>query len=195
MNDLTSVRSPLAASWASARGEGLRLLLKNDCAVINLETEKRLTSRIELMGCLYLQTIAMAAGFDCQSPLQDQDGIDYSVQSQSGYRPRIDFQVKCTTTISSRTGDHFSFRLKRKHYDKLRLRVIQPRFLLVVLIPDRPDKWLTQSQRRLGLRSCGFWRSLAGEPAAPGETISVRVSYDQVLTPESIHSLMTSAAL
>jgi len=65
------------------------------------------------------------------------------------------------------TATHFSYAFRGIHqYDRLRQNNGEPHRLLVVLVlPNNPDEWLTCSPEALLLKKAAYWVSLYGAPA------------------------------
>lgn len=154
------------------------------------EDELPLNERKAIFGVVYLRAVAAVAGYGAGVPESDYDSVDLIVSSKEGKRHRLEFQVKCTAAELPQ-GDDFPFRLEKKNYDELRIDTITPRLLLVVLVPDEPEAWLRQSERRMNLRRSGYWLSLRGLDESPGQSsITVRVPRVNLLTPSALRALM-----
>jgi hypothetical protein len=103
----------------------------------------------------------------------------------------LEFQVKCTAQAVP-DGSDLGFELSKKNYDDLRVGTVIPRLLFVLTIPEQPEDWLHQSERRMVLRRSGYWASLRGLPDLPNTTtITVRIPRSHLLTPEALRSLMS----
>lgn len=159
--------------------------------------ELPLSERKGLVGIVYLQAVAALAGYDCTAPRSDYDSIDAIVSSRTGVRPKLEFQVKCTSVDLAPDAVDFPFNLPVKTYDDLRLKeVIVPRYLLVVVVPEAPGDWIRLNERRLNLRRCGYYASLRDRPATPNlHSVTVRMHRANQLTPGALGSLMRSAVL
>ena len=85
---------------------------------MNLEMQKEQFSRA------YVQAIAATAGFAWSTMSVDDDSIDLTLHQRRGRglisSPRIDLQLKCTAAETP-IAEHFSFKLKMKNYDDLRV--------------------------------------------------------------------------
>jgi hypothetical protein len=145
--------------------------------------------RKRLLGIVYLCGVAAAAGYGADVPSSDYDSIDLIVSSRVGKRHRLEFQVKCTSATLD--GEDFGFALPKKNYDDLRADVIIPRFLFVLIVPENIGDVLRQSERRMNFRRCGYWLSLRSLDDSPNTTsVTVRVPRQNVLTPQTLRSLM-----
>ena len=86
----------------------------------------------------------------------------------------------------------FSYPLKIKNYDDLRLTNIQvPRILVVVLVPSDISQWLNYSDTQTIFRYGGYWTSLRGLPPTKNkETVSISIPEQNRLTSDSLTTLM-----
>ncbi|MGB5833279.1 MAG: DUF4365 domain-containing protein [Thiohalocapsa sp.] len=151
--------------------------------------------RKERFSLAYIGAVAARAGFDLVEPKVDRDSVDGALMSHAGRRPRIEFQAKATARDVLGETD-ISYALSIKNYDDLRADVIIPRLLIVVLLPDNEDAWLSHSEEELVLRHCGYWCSLAGEPETDSTTsVTVRIPRTQRFEPAALQSLMHNANL
>ena len=89
----------------------------------------------------------------------------------------------------------FSFALKRKNYDDLRMTdLIAPRILVVVVVPDKTDDWIDMRPEEMALRHRAYWMSLAGFPDSPNQTsVTINVPTSQAFTVQSLNELMEKA--
>jgi hypothetical protein len=152
--------------------------------------ELPLNARKGVLGVVYLRAVAVAAGYVASPPESDYDSIDLVVSSRIGKRHRLEFQVKCTAAPLLQ-GDDFGFELPKKNYDDLRIDTVIPRLLLVLVVPGDAEKWIRQTERRMNLRHCGYWKSLRGLGDSPNSSsVTVRIPRSNVLTPLALRSLM-----
>jgi hypothetical protein len=180
-----------ATDFAWAKGLVLcRSLIPLAIAMLNPE-ELPLSERKRLFGVTYLRALAAVAGYGASVPESDFDSVDLALSSRQGKRFGLDFQVKCTADITP-YEDNFAFELKKKNYDNLRVDTVNPRLLFVVIVPEETSAWLRQNEKRMNLRRCGYWTSLRGSEALPNiSSVTVRVPYTNLLTPETLQRLMT----
>jgi len=152
--------------------------------------ELPLHERKRLFGVVYLRAVAAAAGYGADVPDSDYDSIDLVVSSRLGKRQRLEFQIKCTAEALSESHD-FGFELSKKNYDDLRVDTVIPRLLFVLVVPEKIEDWLRQTERRMNLRRCGYWKSLQGLRDLPNtNSVTVRIPRSNLLTPETLRSLM-----
>jgi hypothetical protein len=121
-------------------------------------------------GEAFVKTIATAAGLTAQKLEEDDYLIDLMVGHPGGrgglISPMIGVQVKSTRKARV-SGGTVTYGLKSKYYNELAKPAVEwslPTFLVVVLVPDEPDKWADVTDERLLLRRAGYWKCLHGEP-------------------------------
>ena len=152
-----------------------------------------LNHRKERFSLAYISAVAARAGFDLVEPRVDVDSIDGTLISHTGRRPRIEFQAKATARDVV-GAEAITFPLSVKNYDELRAEVIIPRLLILVVLPEREEDWLTHSEDSLILRHCGYWLSLAGEPERGNTTtVTVKIPRHQRFDPIALDALMHKA--
>ena len=128
----------------------------------------------EQLSGAYVRAVIFRAGYRLDLPVVDDHGIDGTVGSYSGGVNRVDFQLKSTTDYEIRDG-FIIYDLRVEDYNRLVREDDLPRVLVLFLMPDDPDQWLTQTQEELCLRKCAYWVSLMGM-APSGNRSTVRVS-------------------
>ena len=143
----------------------------------------------------YIEAVASRAGQVVAETKVDIDSVDGVFASDSGRRPRVEFQAKATSRDVVR-GDNIHFPLSIKNYDDLRLDAINPRILIVLLMPDSIDEWLSQTDDELCLRHCAYWMSLKGEPESGNTSnITVRVPLTNMFNSEQLIDMMQKTNL
>lgn len=154
-----------------------------------------LNQRKEQFSKAYVQAVASVAGFSATTPAVDDDSIDLFVSGRGREgtvaSPRLELQAKGRGTDSG-IGEHFSYDLKLKNYEDLRLtNFLVPRILVVVLVPASVEYWLEQSEKRLSMKHCGYWVSLRGmEKKDNKNTVAVHVPRANLFTVETLASIM-----
>lgn len=147
-------------------------------------------------GAAYVHTIAAGAGFgvEVSGPVRDAAGIDLTVVARPpGARRRareLHLQVKCTA--HGLEDDAVAVDLPIKNYDELRDPNVQvPMVLVVVLVPESPVDWLSQTESELIARRCAWWMNLAGMPPRDvRHSVRIRVPRSQIFTPDALASMM-----
>jgi hypothetical protein len=151
----------------------------------------------EQFSYAYIYAVASTPGYSFQiaaKPL-DFDGIDIILAGGSGggiiRYPRLELQVKCTS-LDLVSNDIIRYPLPLKNYNELRVENVQtPRILAIVVVPDNPDNWLTQSRQELCLRYCGYWVSLRGQPPTQNQTsVTISIPQQNIFNVEDLKTLM-----
>ena len=150
----------------------------------------------ELFSIAYIRAVTAVSGYQVNRPELDFDSVDGVLASSERRRARIEFQAKATSRDVLK-GENIRFPLKMKNYDDLRPPVDEitvPRILIVVLVPQEPEDWLTQTHDELCLRHCGYWLSLEGRPEVPNtNTITVSIPTSNIFDSSQLRDLMTKA--
>lgn len=142
----------------------------------------------------YLYAVAARAGYTYQRGAQpDRNSVDAIVESGEEYKPKLEFQLKSTSSPNV-SEDGLRFRLSAKNYDDLReVPRICPMILVVLELPQNRDEWLDCDGEGLTMRRRAWWLSLADEPPTDAQTKTVMLPQSQLLTPDSIKDLMARA--
>jgi hypothetical protein len=71
-----------------------------------------------------------------------------------------------------------------------------PRIVVLMVLPESPEDWLTVSADALIARRCARWTSLYGAPeTANTGTTTVRFGVDRVLTPKALREIARRVAV
>lgn len=149
------------------------------------------TAQQEGFGDAFLLAVAGVAGCAVSLRRPDDDSIDWTLSCKLARRPKLDVQMK-TTSTGDGGGDDIRYPLKMKNYKDLILtNVLAPRILVLVALPANMEEWLSLTAEQLVLRRCGYWVSLAGKPESANETsVTISVPRENLLTPEAVHWMM-----
>ncbi|HEY0076119.1 MAG TPA: DUF4365 domain-containing protein [Abditibacteriaceae bacterium] len=129
--------------------------------------------------------------------LEDNAGIDATVtvwlpeNGDDWEEFDIKFQLKATKLPPVETETHYSYSLKKAHYDQLRKpRLVSQRILVVLFLPPNFDQWLTHSHEQLLLRRSAYWVSLNGAAPSTNDTSqTVYLPKNQPFSPQSLRDL------
>ena len=147
--------------------------------------------QMEQRSLVVVRAVAVDAGYQVVRPDPDDDSVDGILMARFGRRRRIEFQAKSTARNIIR-GDSLRFPLPIKNYDELRLVSWTPRILVVALMPDEPEPWLSQTNDELCLHSSVYWVSLADMPAVSNTvTVTVPIPTDHVFDRAQLDAMMS----
>ena len=125
-------------------------------------------SRISLA---YVNALASWAGYEIQETVVDLDSVDCRIAGRHDHDadvkicdPTIYLQVKATSKYKISNDNSMHFKTDIRTYNNLRKRVRNPRFLVVLLLPEDPALWIEQDQERMISRKCAYYHSLDGHP-------------------------------
>ena len=150
--------------------------------------------QMEQFSIAYVRAIAACAGYRIGTVYPDLDSMDGILVSDSGRRPRIEFQLKATSQEILRNGT-LHFPLPINNYNDLRTEDPRiPRILIVVLIPEELDNWLSQTDEELCMRHCAYWTSLRSRPTVPNSSsVTVHIPLTNMFNKEELTDLMDEA--
>lgn len=140
-----------------------------------------------------ISAIAADAGVSVVMSSFDARGVDGVLIGSFGHRSRIEFQVKATARDIQR-GDSLRLPITVREYDQLRMNSQVPRILIVALMPDESEPWLSQSDEGLRLHSNVYWVSLADlPPVSNAATVTVSIPTANVFDRVQLEAMMDRA--
>jgi hypothetical protein len=156
----------------------------------------------EELSYAYLHAIAAKAELSCQKVDKDRDSIDARVSgagftdSSLSVSPRLEVQLKATELLDLNADDsEVPFALPLKNYKDLRAQRTVPAILVVLSLPDDPERWLEASEESLVTRNCALWHDLSGAPETSNTTSkTVHIKRTNLLTPDSLYEIMENVA-
>lgn len=143
----------------------------------------------ERLSLVYIQSIASRCGYCYGDPSLDRDSIDISISAGGNMRPKIDFQLKATSSPQWQ-GDEVAFSLSRKNYDDLSAKRQTPIYLGLLVLPNDSAQWLQWSEEELIIKNCIYWLSLKDFPPISTERKTVKLPKNQVLNCKSMRELI-----
>ncbi len=154
----------------------------------------------EQFSIAYVQAIAAQLGLKSSFEVVDDDSVDISFKG-TGFKggksrnPMIEVQMKCTSQDVVK-GDVIKYALKIKNYNDLRGEdVTVPRYLMLLIVPDKPEDWSKFCEKGITLYNHCYWASLRYMPATKNTTsVSVELSIEHKVTDESLMRLMVMAS-
>lgn len=151
----------------------------------------------EELSLAYVRAVACRAGFAVEEIRKDRDSVDVTVRARGPlsedatlFSPALDVQLKATVLDPVPDGE-LPFDLPVKNFNDLAHRCLIPRILVVFVMPESVDQWLSWSEEALVLRRGAYWLSLHGrEPTPNTSTQRVALPRHQVFEPNSLRKLL-----
>jgi len=131
---------------------------------------------MEELSLVYVRAVASRAGFAVEQIRRDRDSIDLLVLARGPlgggvvHSPMLSVQLKSTALDLAEGATEFPFDLKVKNYNDLVPATAIPRVLVVFLLPEAEDRWLSWTEEALVLRRSAYWLSLCGRPITANES-------------------------
>lgn len=115
----------------------------------------------ELFSIAYFQAIVATAGYNIATYVYDRDSVDFMIIYQD--EPCLGVQLKCTAHDDYQRNLVIPFDLNQKNYNDLCGDTTLPRLLIVMIVPQKKQHWLSQTESALSLHYGAYWHSLRGE--------------------------------
>jgi hypothetical protein len=143
------------------------------------------------LSIAYVHAIAAHAGYTCgEPPGPDRDSVDIQIAAGGAMRPKLDLQLKATTLLAD-AGDSFSYKLKIKNYNDLRIETQTPRLLVVLDLPRNREEWLRVTVEELIIRRAAYWISLRGRPNVDNSaSVTIRLPKQNIFDVSALGALM-----
>jgi hypothetical protein len=155
----------------------------------------------EQLSLAYVRAVASSCGFAVEHRTIDRDGVDLSVHAKGKLLPEsrllspaIHLQAKASIN-AVRVGDWVRYDLEAKNYKLLTGTYGEPRYLLLLQLPQDNNDWLSWSAEELVLRRTAWWASFSGAPEISNtSTTRVWIPSSQVFSPASVRNLLELAS-
>jgi len=161
-----------------------------------------ITTQKEEFSYAYISSVASVAGYSFQIAPRPLDlvGVDVTitglVSPGSRRRRRLDLQLKCTSqNLLDNEGIRYPQEIK--NYNELRNTNPHddPLLLVVVLVPEKVEHWLQQTETELCLKRCAYWGSLRGQAKSTNQTnVIVYLPRQNVFSVDALKTLMQRIA-
>lgn len=152
---------------------------------------------MEELSLVYVRAVASRAGFAVEEVRRDRDSVDLHILARGSlaggvmHSPALAVQLKATALDLPEGALGFPFDLKVKNYNELVPQTAIPRVLVVFLLPEAEDRWLSWTEDALVLRRSAYWLSLGGRPATTNDaTARVHLTRAQVFDGAGIRGLL-----
>jgi hypothetical protein len=142
----------------------------------------------EQMSVAYMNAVVAHAGFTVGTWNVDKDGVDMTLRDGG---LMVDLQVKCSASPTQNANGDYTYQLDSATYDKLRdINRSAPGYLVLVVVPEQVQHWVTYSPTDLLLACHGYWARLQGRTdAATGATKAVRLPKTQAVSPHALGAM------
>lgn len=152
----------------------------------------------EALGQAYVRAVIAKAGFNFAKDEFDY-GLDGTIKEvdqrgdgryfDTGFG--INFQLKSTSAVSF-SDNEVIYDLESKNYNDLIIETTTwPNILVLFVLPEDEENWLSVTSDRLVIKQCAWWCSLEGLPPTPNNTPKrIRIPNNQVFSPSALKELM-----
>jgi hypothetical protein len=161
-----------------------------------------ITTQKEEFSYAYISAVVSVAGYSFQIAPRPLDlvGVDVTitglVSPGSRRRTRLDLQLKCTSQ-DLLDNEGIRYPLEIKNYNELRNTNLDddPLLLVVVLVPEKVEDWLQQTETELCLKRCAYWVSLRGQASSTNQSnVTVYLPRQNVFSVDALKTLMQRIA-
>ena len=155
--------------------------------------------RQDLYSMAYVRAVIAAAGFNYSKSELDRNSDDLHIEHKvsDGFIPhygRLVVQVKCTYACSIGDDNAIHFPLAIRTYEHLRSIEIEPRILVVVLVPkpaSPTEPWIECVNQHTVFRYRAYWKNLMGaESSTNQDSVTVIIPSGNSFDVESVGRLM-----
>jgi Domain of unknown function (DUF4365) len=159
-----------------------------------------MSNRKEQFNVAYVHAMATQAGLNTGNMRVDNQSIDLDVDgivptATKNRFPKISLQLKATSQQVVKNGV-IKFPLPRKNYDDLKNdRLIVPRYLIVLLMPENPTDWIEHHAQHMTMHNTCYWASIKNDPGVKNKTkVTVDIPLSQRLDTDALLRLITLAS-
>jgi len=148
----------------------------------------------EELSRIYVSAVAAISGYCISCRKFDRDGVDIQINAGGAMRPALDLQLKATVNLGDSVNGHYSYALKRRNYDLLRVETQTPRLLIVLKLPKENFNWVTIDAEKLIIRKCAFWVNLKGLPETNNSAnVTVKIDQSNIFDVDALRLMMQKA--
>ena len=159
------------------------------------------SKRKEELSLSYLHAICAMNGISMEPQAHDDDSVDvilkkvYLRSDNSKYNAQISVQLKSTSSGYIDNAFYFSYPLKKKNYDDLRMPATIKPFLFILILPENETDWVLHNVEELILKKCMYWLDLKELPDC-GNVSSVTVNFQKsnYISPETLDTILKNIA-
>jgi hypothetical protein len=154
----------------------------------------------EQFNVAYVHAMASQAGLNTGNMKVDDQSIDLDVDGKfptatKNRFPKISLQLKATSQKMVKDG-FIKFPLPRKNYDDLKNdRLIVPRYLVVLVVPDDTGDWIRHHPQYMSLHNTCYWMSIKNDPTIKNKSkVTVDIPLTQRFDTDALLHLITLAS-
>lgn len=152
---------------------------------------------MEELSLAHVRAVASRGGFAVQEVRRDRDSIDLHIHARGPlgggvlHSPALAIQLKSTAHDLPADFVGFSYDLRVRNYNDLIRPTLIPGVLVLFLLPEDPELWLTWTEQALTLRRSASWLSLHGRPPTTSEaSVRVHLTRSQVFDGAALRGLL-----
>ena len=154
----------------------------------------------EALSRAYVQAICGMSGYNYSTDCKDY-GFDFTIkgiiQRLSGkHCPsglNLDIQIKATKNFEI-NDTHVKYQLKNKNYNDLAQNMNggTKRILIVLLLPENKQEWLSQDVDSLIIKKCAYWLCLEGMPLKENEesATTIQIPKQHIFSVDNLNIIM-----
>lgn len=170
-----------------------------------------ISDRQDLFSMAYVRAVVATAGFNFGKSELDRNSDDLQIellqpensfsQDFSPAYGRLQVQVKCTYAHDVKPDGYIHFPLPIRNYNQLRAPKIEPKILVVVLVPrpephPKAEPWIECVNQHTVLRYRAYWVSIMGAESKDGQdTVTVKVPTSKPFDVDTVRFLMTEMVM
>lgn len=143
----------------------------------------------EQLSLAYVRSVIFDAGCNLSFPAVDL-GIDGTIEAPRGGMSKVDFQLKSTTRQLELRDGNILYDLRVENYNQLIVSDDAPRVLILYLMPNEREEWISQSESELCMRKCAYWASLMEMPLSRNNsTQRVELPLTNIFSPDGLSDM------
>lgn len=155
----------------------------------------------EELSRAYIQAVSAEVGFSTEKITIDRDSIDIIIRCNTKLDQDSEFD-KVTLEVQAKATSHpdeqadcFKFPLPVKNYNDLRSNSMSPRIIVLYILPQSNQNWVSMDEEKLVLQKCAYWVSIKGKPETTNTTtVTIDIPKVNIFNKTSLHEIMVKAS-
>jgi len=154
-------------------------------------------NRKEEVSISYLNAVCAIQGISITHNERDEDGIDVFLKKRlirdngGKYDAQINVQLKSSSGNYTEYKDHYTYPLKVKNYNDLRVPSTAKSYLFLLVLPQNEYEWIVHSIDELIIKQCMFWLDLSGMPdTGNSSSVTVHLPKAQAVSPAGLEKIL-----